>query len=712
MDELFSVDAMADPARRRTLPAPGERLRLRLESELSEYQVASACSVTEATIRAWEGGITTPRGDNAEIYRHLLNGLQARLTQTPMVQPPAAAAPDWAALGGIHREIPSRADTDEPCRRCQQPTVQRVGGKPQHLGTRCPTPTAAALPASPPLPAPAPARASGVPARLPGPPAARLSYPAAGRRMTAGPLAVFEAGPGPGLTAHLGDGRTLTCPADSFAGLLAWAVTAGLGAPAVKPGAGLNLGPLLVLTEAAAARLALPLTPPTPAQRHPRSDHQLLEQLRMIGWQTDVQGLGPWTTLHPSGADPIRDGVHLAVTAWGALHRDDWKLPERFDAGQLARLLGQYTALLRTPLGPPGACGHRLMSDLRPPPRHHAVTGARLCPGAPGALTERVDPAPCEAPPGHRLASGRAAADALAVEDLTWWRTPTGAETECAYVVCLAVNLPYVADSNNVRVAASSAHEVGMPAFDRKIPGSWLVDLTPARQHPQMPPAFPGHGLAWHPTAAVAYAQERGTVIQPLKGWLRAGPAGPYLSPWYDRIRLAHLSVLERLGITAGMEPDALLAALRDLPAGDPVEVALLRAVHASAREGTAMLAQQPVDPDRDPALPWPTPADPSWRPDLLAALTANARANVHRKLCLTARTGHFPLAVDDEYIVYATRTPGILEITGDERCGFRVGISPGHVRPVASRSMDWFLDHCSRGENPARLLKNASLAW
>ncbi|WP_328842837.1 helix-turn-helix domain-containing protein [Streptomyces sp. NBC_00258] len=718
MDELFPPDAVVATAASRALPPPGERHRLRRQSNLSVHQVADACSVTEATIRAWENGTTTPRGHNAEVYRNLLEGLSARLTQNPAPPHPAATAPDWPALGALHREIPSRAATDLPCRRCQQPTGQRVGGKPQHLGTRCPTPAPGMQPASPllasvPLQQAVLAPAQRAPASPPLPAAERLAYPTAGRRTTAGPLAVVDDDPGQGLAAHFPDGHRHTFAADRFAGLLSWALTAGLGAPSLKPGAGLNAGPLLVLTEAAAARLALPLHPPTPPQRHPRSDHPLLQQLRAIGWQTDSQGLGPWTTLHPSTADPVRDAVHLAVTAWGALYRDDWQLPAHLNAAQLARLLGQYTSLLRTPLGPPGVCGHRLMSDLRPPPRQHAVTRIPLCPGAPGALTEHVDPAPCEAPAGHRLTVGRAAADSLAVEDLSWWRTPTDAETDCEHVVCLAVNLPYVADSNNVRIANGPAHEVNQPAFDRKTPGSWLVALPPVRpQHPYLPSPFVTEDLAWHPTPAVAYAQDRGVTIRPVKGWLRTGQAGPYLYPWYDRLRRAHFTALESLGITAGMPPDAFAAALHDLPHGDPAGVTLLRAVHASADGGIARLAAQPADPDHNPALPWPSPADPSWRPDLLAALTANTRAHVHRKLCLTARTGHFPLAVHTGHIIYATRTPSILEITGDADSGFKVGISAGHVRPVAVRSMDWFLDHCCQGQNPAQRLKNATTPW
>ncbi|WEH12228.1 helix-turn-helix transcriptional regulator [Streptomyces sp. VNUA24] len=714
MYEPIPTNALLPAAAPRDLPAPDERRRLRRQSDLSLHQAADACSVTETTVRDWENGTTTPRGHNADVYRNLLAGLHARLTQTPAPAYADTTAPDWPALGAIHREIPSQAGTDQPCRRCRQPTGQRVGGKPQHLGTRCPAP--APHPASPPtasVPAqPAPTQPAAV--FPPAIPAARLDYPTAGRRTSAGPLAVIDTDGGQTLAAHYPDGHRRPLAADNCTELLSWAVTAGLGTPAVKPGAGLDTGPLLVLTEAATARLALPLTPPAWAQRHPRSDHPLLRQLRAIGWQTDTHGLGPWSTLHPSNQDPHRDGIHLAVTAWGALYRDAWKLPETLDAAQLASLLGQYTSLLRTPLGTPGDCGHRLMSDLRPPARRHPASGALPCPGAPGALTECVEPAPCEAPAGHHLAAGRAAADSLAVEDLNWWRTPAPAEAECAYVVCLAVNLPYVADCNNIRVADGPACEVDEPPFDRKTPGSWLVALPPVRpQHPQLPSPFPTEGLAWHPTPAVAYALERGVTIRPVKGWLRrASPPGPYLNPWYDRFRKAHLTALERLGITAQMTPQAFETALHDLPHGDPAGVSLLRAVHASADGGLARLAAQPVGPDHHPALPWTSPPDPSWRPDLLAAVTANTRANVHRKLCQTARTGHFPLAVHAGHILYATRTPSILEITGEADCGFRVGISPGHVRPVAVRTMDWFLEHCRQDHNPAQALTDTAVPW
>lgn len=464
--------------------------------------------------------------------------------------------------------------------------------------------------------------------------------------MTDGPLAVLEAGPS-GLIARLADGRTRTCRADDLHGLLAWAVNT-LGAAPVRREA-LPPGPLLVLTPTARARLALPANLPDLPARHPRSDHPLLQQARAIGWQTDADGLGPWTRLHPSTGDPACDRIHLAVTDWGALHHDTWNLPERLTLSELAAALGQYTSLVRTPLGPPGACGHQLMRDLRPPAHRHTATGALLTVGVRGALTRPVDPAPCEAPPGHQLASHRAEQDALADTDIGWWRQPAPDEADREYVVCLAVNLFHLAGIREIQVADGLPHHVHHPPFDPKRPGSWLVDLSAVPPHPMLPPAFAGTGLAWHTTPAVAYAAMRVGAAQlkpPVEGWLRPGPTSPYLAPWYDHLRLARLAVLERLGITDTMDTPDLLAALAALSQADPLQRALLHALHATGQDALAALAQPPAQPDQAALAAWPTPKEPTWRPDLRAAVIANARANLHRKLARTSRSGYWPLAV------------------------------------------------------------------
>lgn len=721
MDGLFDIDAIP-----KTGPTPGglpvsaQRHRLRRESGLSLHQIADACGVSEDTIRAWEQGSTTPRGDNAAVYSHLLAALDARLEGTAAPKPPYAQAPDWAALGALRHEIPIRATAGAPCRRCQQPTHHLVGGHPQHLGTRCPAPDTGqaqpALRAPQPTPAPPTASSPALPVqRMPSPPGPtmRLTYPPIkARGISDGPLAVLEAGP-PGLIAHLADGRTRACPADDLHGLLAWAVNTPLGAAPVRREA-LPSGPLLVLTTTARTHLALPVDLPSLPARHPRSDHPLLQQARAIGWQTDADGLGPWTRLHPSTGDPACDSIHLAVTDWGALHHDAWNLPEQLTPGELAAALGHYTELVRTPLGPPGTCGHQLMRDLRPPAHRHTITGALLSAGTRGALTTPADPAPCEAPPGHQLAIHRTEQGALADTDIDWWRHPAPDEADRAYVVCLAVNLLHLAGSNEIRVIDGPPHLVHHPPFDPKRPGSWLVDLSDVPSHPMLPPAFAGTGLAWHTTPAVAYAALRvGTAqLQPVQGWLRPGQTGPYLAPWYDHLRLARLTVLERLGITATMQTPDLLTALADLPQADPLHRALLHALHATAEDAFTALAGPPAQPDHAGLAAWPTPNDPTWRPDLRAAVIANARANLHRKLARTSRSGYFPLAVAGDHIVYATHTPHLAEITDTSHSDFRIGISPGHVRPVMVRPLHWYTARCAEGTNPAQMLKDTCPPW
>ncbi|MFJ9589710.1 telomere-associated protein Tap [Streptomyces acidicola] len=721
MDGLFDFDAISDPGTPPGgLPVPAQRRTLRRESGLTGHQIADACGVSEDTVRAWERGSATPRGDTAAVYRHLLTALDARRKGTAVPQPPPAQTPDWAALGTLRHEIPILAADHAPCRRCQQPTPHRVGGHPQHLGTRCPAPDAGRPQPVPPAPqspsAPPTPAAPALPAQRllsqPGP-TVRLTYPPIkARGISDGPLAVLEASPS-GLIVHLADGRTRLCPADDLRGLLAWAVKTPLGAAPVRREA-LPPGPLLVLTSTARARLALPAGLPDPAARHPRSDHPLLQQARAIGWQTDADGLGPWTRLYPSTGDPACDRIHLAVTDWGALHHDNWNLPEQLTPSELTAALGQYTALVRTPLGPPGACGHQLMRDLRPPARRHTATGALLTEGVRGALTLSVDPAPCEAPPGHQLAIHRTEQDTLADTDIDWWRKPAPDEVDRAYVVCLAVNLLHLAGSNEIRVADGPAHHIHHPPFDPKRPGSWLVDLSSVPSHPLLPPAFAGTGLAWHTTPAVAYAALRvgAAQVQPVQGWLRPAPTSPYLAPWYDRLRLARLTVLERLGITATMDTPSLLAALAHLPQADPLQRALLHTLHATAQDAFAALAQPPAHPDQAALAAWPTPKEPTWRPDLRAAVIANARANLHRKLARTARSGHFPLAVAGDHIMYATRTPHLTEITDSPDSDFRIGISPGHVRPVAVRPLHWYTARCAEGANPAQLLKDTCPSW
>jgi transcriptional regulator with XRE-family HTH domain len=713
VDGLFDIGDVIDPSGQPLggLPAPAERRRLRRESGLSLHQVASACDVSAVTVSNWEQGSNTPRGGNAVTYLHLLRALHGRLTGTPVPLPPTAEAPDWAALGALQYELPHHT-AKAPCWRCRQPTHQRVGDRPQHLGTRCPTP---APPPPPPAATPTPELPRPRGPHAPIPAARHLEFPPPrSRRTTDGPLAVFTAAPH-GLIAHCADGTTRSCPADDLPALLTWTLRQAFGAAPLRA-EGLPASPLLVLTPSALARLGLPAETPTAPQRDPHSDHPLLRQLATVSWQTGPDVPAPWMRLHPRAGDPLCDSVHLAVTGWGALHHDAWNLPTALDPGQLARLLGQYTALMRTPLGEPGACGHQLMIDLRPPAHRHTRTHALVASGVAGALTQVVDPAPCEAPPGHQLALHHGTHDTLADADIHWWRPPTDDEAARPYVVCLAVNLLHLAGTNAIRVAHGPAHHAMRPDFDHKMPGSWLADLSAVPHHPLLPPAFAGSGPAWHTTPALAYATNRCRALrqpppQPSQGWLRPGPARPYLDPWYRHIRLARLTVLTRLGITEDMDTADLVAALHDLPNADPGQRALLHALHASVEDAFAYLAQPPTRPGHA-LTAWPTPDRPTWRPDLLAAVHANSRANLYRKLSLTAADGYFPLAVAYDHVLYATHTPHLSEITDQPNSGFTLGIASGHARPVAAYPMGWLKERCAEGVNAAQLVKDTCPSW
>ncbi|MFE9554055.1 sigma factor-like helix-turn-helix DNA-binding protein [Streptomyces sp. NPDC006703] len=61
------------------LPNPKERRRLREAKSLSEAQVAEVMGVTQATVRSWEKGRTTPRGRRRESYSRLLATIEAEM---------------------------------------------------------------------------------------------------------------------------------------------------------------------------------------------------------------------------------------------------------------------------------------------------------------------------------------------------------------------------------------------------------------------------------------------------------------------------------------------------------------------------------------------------------------------------------------------------------------------------------------------------------
>lgn len=75
------------------LPPPKERRRLREGGSLSRDEVAERVGVTRETVRRWEAGRTTPKGQKREAYARLL----AELTATEEPAPATAAAPTTTA---------------------------------------------------------------------------------------------------------------------------------------------------------------------------------------------------------------------------------------------------------------------------------------------------------------------------------------------------------------------------------------------------------------------------------------------------------------------------------------------------------------------------------------------------------------------------------------------------------------------------------------
>ncbi|WP_327656290.1 helix-turn-helix domain-containing protein [Streptomyces sp. NBC_00483] len=81
------------------LPPPKERRLLREAGSLSRDQVAERVGVTRETVRRWEAGRTTPKGQKREAYARLLAELTAAEEPSPTTAAPTAAAPTTARPG-------------------------------------------------------------------------------------------------------------------------------------------------------------------------------------------------------------------------------------------------------------------------------------------------------------------------------------------------------------------------------------------------------------------------------------------------------------------------------------------------------------------------------------------------------------------------------------------------------------------------------------
>ncbi|WP_234310086.1 telomere-associated protein Tap [Streptomyces sp. NRRL S-475] len=549
-----------------------------------------------------------------------------------------------------------------------------------------------------------------------------------------GPLAVLDITDG-ALTAYLADGRTVPCPAKSLQALAAWALDKRkirLGAAKVHDN-GFDQDPLIILTEGAVAHFGLPTDLADQEDLRLPADHKALKSLTKAGWELTKAGFGPWPRIFKR-LDGKRHCIQLFLTPWGALENRVWGQAGELPAGDLATMLGTYARLVITPRGTVAVTGEELMTSLRPPTKAEwsEKEGKYVSAKVPHTLHTLVDPAPCEAPDEHPVVAAdypeegsRPASEALDEEACIWVRPAeliTDAERACTHVAALDVQVAFLAACRRLHVGTGPAiHYPRNPDFDPDLPGSWYLDLSHVETDPRLPSPFTSSGVrpdgpGWYATPTVSYAVELGADVRPMEAWVRETHS-PYLQPWYDTLRDAYLTVMADLGVTKDLDDEAFLAAMAVYKDGDPLLMTLANAIKATAKSGIGKLRQRPnMGVDHVFGDPWPALKRLTWRPDIRAMILSKARTNMHRKMHNLATTaGRYPLAVNNDCVVYATNSlsplPLLLGPDGQPiRGGFRLGVNPGSVKHQGSQTIDWALDLLADGVNIANEIKDASL--
>ncbi|WP_026328125.1 telomere-associated protein Tap [Streptomyces sulphureus] len=697
-EERFeAIDALV--ASRASLPVPSERQRLRKAHGLTVAEVAEALGVRRATVSDWEAGKREPRPPERNAYARLLRQL-AELY-------PAPPAPSEAGTASAHAMF-------TPAAPASVPTSAVVESTPAS-STRTPR-RPAAKKAARKKPASGPASAEG-------------------SRYADGPLAVLD---GEGH-AHGVGGQLLSCPAGSVVELVEWTLQqTRIGASRLHEH-GWDADPLLVLTPAAAARLGLPGQAPDvpstdggPRLRRLPDDHPVLSQLVTAGWQLTRRGFGPWARIYRPAVRERRQCVQLCLPGWGALEERAWgplaaaAAQDQVPAPELARILGAYASRVLTPRGSTAVAGLELMTALRPPTRPvRGEDGDWVKEIRPDSLGEEpLEPAPPEAPFGHPLVGARDEAPDVAVneEAYDWARDPeTLSDAECAmpWAVGLDVNCAFLAAANRLTVGLGAPEHVQRPQFDKRLPGSWLVDLSHIHVDERLPSPFTPDGTrptgpAWYATPTVAYAAELGADIAPLEAWVRPHK-GAYLDPWYQRLRDAYMTTMQQLGVTDDMTPQQYLEAMAHHKDGDPGEVAVLGAIKATVKGGLGKLRERAAGRGWRPGQPWSALQRPTWRPDIRAAVIAQARTAMHRKMRNMAHHGLYPLAVLSDCVVYPAAGPSPLDLlpTGPDgqpltKGVFALGPSPGRIKHEGSRPLLWAAELLDQGGNPANHIKGS----
>ncbi len=707
------------------LPPPGERARLREAAGVTQAQVARALQSSTQTVKNWENGRSEPRPPRLQAYVRLLESWAAKYPAPDGEQPPCDEGRQTAVGETLIGEVPAAAQATTRAHPAALPPVH-----PAAAGTG----EGRSASRKPPVPRPV-----------------QSTAPPAGARFPHGPLAVLD---GDG-SAYCSGGVVLDCPATTIPALVEWALTAsGLGAPRLHRN-GQDADPLIVLTAAAAVRLGLPERLEDRQGLRLPEDHAAVGQIARAGWKLTRRGFGPWARVYRPVQGGQRQCVQLAVLPWGALDDRAWPAAADLVAADLAYVLGRYASRVLTPRGSTAVCGLELMSSLRPPTRavRDEAAGTWVSAPNPGALTAAVDPAPPEAMREHPIAQGWTGGF-LDEEAYQWVRDPKLlADEECLlpWAVGIDINTAFLAAAARLTVGLGGPVHAHAPAFDKKVPGSWLVDLSHIEFDARLPSPFTPDGRrpdgpAWYATPTLAYAEELGYRVRPLEAYLRY-ERGAWLDPWHDRLKDAYLATLTELGVPTGKDTDPVaylhamarhqalaaadvrdlegarqahpdLARLGDVQLADAIRrhrqgAIVLSAIKATVKGGIGKLREKPQGRHFRDGRRWPALERPTWRPDIRAAVISKARVNMHRKMRKLAEiAGLYPLAVLSDCVVYPSPGPSPLDFLPRDRHGqplpgtFRIGATPGLAKTEGVRDMAWAVDLMEQGYNPARHIK------
>ncbi|WP_030423094.1 telomere-associated protein Tap [Streptomyces sp. NRRL F-5065] len=703
-NELFSaVDALLEQVAQDDLPAPAERKRLREAAGLSQAQIAKALDARREAVGNWETGKTEPRPPKRAAYARLLEGLAARFPA------PAADAPAPAAAPRVPEAFTGPAPVPAPTAEASAP----------------PAPAAAVRPA----PAAKPAASS----RRPGAKKAvakktTTAAAAVDPRFENGPLAVIDCEDGQ-VSAYCVGGLVLDVPAKTIPALVDWTLTEARLGQARLHRNGRDADPILVLTASALERFGLPAALSEEERRAGRlaSGHKVVKQIERAGLQMTQRGFGPWARLYRDPEGSRRRCVQLCVLPWDALNTREWGKKDRpellltMHPADLARYLGLYAARVMTPRGSTATTGLELMTALRPPTRAEKdpATGEFKRAFNDDALTQVYPVVECEVPDEHPILKDKFArhhlrtpAEMLMEEPYDWCRPLTDEECANPYLVVVDINMSFAAAANGLTVGLNGpTHLTGNPAFDASLPGSWLVDLSHVDlsrvringrtvdgdrlPSPFTPTGERPTGPAWYATPTVAYAVELGFDVAPIEAYVRT-QTGRYLDAWYKRLRDAYVETMGDMSVTTDLQGQEFLEAMARRKKVDPTMALLETAIKATAKGAIGKLRQR--SRGQVPYYePYPALDRWTWRPDIRAAVLANQRTGLHRKLMKTAAAADlYPVAIGTDAIVYPSSGPSPLDVLpytpeGKPAPGtFRLGVSPGMVKHQGTQTVLW----------------------